>query len=189
MALRVQGFTSVQRRTLGLSRAMIERRLAHLPCPVPRDLCEELQAILAAKRPLVDLAYGGDGGGRRTPYARSAGYRILLYERAFGVAAGGDTRVAPILLHELIHIARGWELDAEAFENAWFTPKEGARPPSEEDWAIFKAQEYRGWWVRLHPRTRRVTDYADRLVVTFPLKAVRSAGKERDARGPGCSWR
>ena len=189
MALRVQGFSSVQQRTLGRSRAIIERRLADLPCPVPRDLCEELQAILFAKRPLVDLAYGGDGGGRPTPYARSAGYRLLLYKRAFAFAEGGEARVAPILFHELIHIARGWELDAEAFENAWFTASEGARPPTEEDWRIFKRQDYRGWWVRVYPRTRRVTDYADRHVVTFPMQAARSAGQERGTRGPGCSWR
>jgi hypothetical protein len=189
MALRVQGFTGVQRRALAQSRAIIERRLAHPPCPVPRDLCEELQAILSAKRPLVDLAYGGDGGGRPTPYARSAGYRILIYQRALPALRGAETRLAPVLFHELIHIARGWELDAEAFENAWFTPGEGARPPSKDDWRIFKAQDYRGWWVRLHPRTRQVTDYADRLVVTFPSKAATGAAQERGARGAGCSWR
>ncbi len=188
MALRLQGFTDVQRRALSRSRTLIERRLAHLPCPVPRDLCEELQAILSARRPVVDLAYGGDGSGRPTPYARSAGYRILLYQRAFP-APRGEAGPAPILFHELIHIARGWELDAEAFENAWFSPAEGARPPSKEDWTIFKAQEYRGWWVRLDPRTRRVMDYADRLVVTFPRRAVRSAGRPTGAGGSACSWR
>ena len=175
MALRIQDFSSAQRRVVDLSRSVIERRLVHLPCPVPRDLCEELERILSARRPVVDVAYGGDGGGRRTPYARSAGYRILLYQRAFPPREGGAARLAPILFHELIHIARGWELDAEAFENAWFTTAEGARPPSREDWTIFKEQEYRGWWVRLQPRTRQVTDYADRLVVTFPRNAGRRA--------------
>src|SRR5512146_3281943 len=102
MALRLQGFTSVQRRALGLSRTLIERRLAHLPCPVPRDLCDELQTLLSARRPVVDLAYGGDGSGRRTPYARSAGYRILLYQRAFP-SPQGEAGLAPILFHELIH--------------------------------------------------------------------------------------
>ncbi len=129
--------------------------------------------MLFARRPVVDLAFGGNGGGHRTAYARSAGYRILLYERAFPRRAGGAAGLAPILLHELIHIARGWELDAEAFENAWFAPLEGARPPSRDDWAIFTAQGNRGWWVRLDPRTRQVTDYADRLVVTFPRKVGR----------------
>jgi hypothetical protein len=176
MALRLQGFSSAQRRALGVSRTVIERRLADLPCPVPRDLCEELAAILTARRPAVDLAYGGDGGGHRTPYARSAGYRVLLYQRAFPRDEDSAAGLAPVLFHELIHIARGWELDAEAFENAWFTRAQGARPPSTEDWAIFKEQEYRGWWVHLDPRTRKVMDYADRLVVTFPRKARRFAG-------------
>jgi hypothetical protein len=172
MALRVQGFTIPQRQAISRGRRIIERRLARLPCPVPRDLCEDLQAILFANRPLVDLVYGGNGGGQPTPYARSAGYRILLYQRALPLAPSGEGRLAPILFHELIHIARGWELDAEAFENAWFTHSEGARPPTREDWTIFKTQRYRGWWVRLDPRTRRVTDYADRLIVAFPPKAV-----------------
>lgn len=175
MALRIQGFNDTQRRVIDSSRSVIERRLVRLPCPVPRDLCEELGAILSARWPIVDLAFGGDAGGRRTPYARSAGYRILLYQRAFAAREGGIAGLAPILFHELIHIARGWELDAEAFENAWFTPPEGARPPTRDDWKIFEEQEYRGWWVCLNPRTRQVTDYADRLVVTFPRKARRSA--------------
>lgn len=175
MALRVQGFTRAQRRLLDLSRRTIEHRLAHLPCPVPRDLCEALEAILSARRPVVDLAYGGDGAGHRTPYARSAGYRILLYQRAFPLDEICRSGLAPILFHELIHVARGWELDAEAFENAWFTSAEGARPPTTDDWAIFREQEYRGWWVRLDPRTRRVADYADRPVVTFPRHARRAS--------------
>jgi len=168
MAFRVQGFTAAHRRAIARGRSIIERRLAQPPCPVPRDLCEELRKILFADRPLVDLAYGGDGDGHRTPYARSAGYRILLYRRAMPSTPGDESRLTPVLFHELIHIARGWELDAEAFENAWFTRAEGARPPTREDWTLFKEQRYQGWWVCLDPRTRRVTDYADRLVVSFP---------------------
>ncbi len=182
MALRIRGFNGAQRRAIAVSRSMIARRLGEPPCPVPRDLCEELEAILSARRPVVDVAYGGDGDGRRTPYARSAGYRILLYGRAFPPRGGGAARLAPILFHELIHIARGWELDAEAFENAWFTPQEGARPPTPEDWTIFKAQRYRGWWVRLQPRTRRVTDYADRLVVTFPFSPSKGGARWQNPR-------
>jgi hypothetical protein len=170
MGLRIQGFTTTQRRVIRRGRRIIERRLARLPCPVPLDLCEELQAILFANRPQVDLVYGGDGNGQATPYARSAGYRILLYQRAFPLDPDVEG-LAPVLLHELIHIARGWELDAETFENAWFTHAEGARAPTQDDWTIFKEQRYRGWWVRLDPRTRRVKDYADRLIVTFPPTA------------------
>ena len=173
MALRIRGFTSIQQRAIDRSRNLIQQRLARLPCPVPLDLCEELRAILRGDRPVVDLVYGGDGAGGPTPFARSAGYRILLYKRAFASAPGRATGLAPILFHELIHIARGWELDAECFENGWFARSEGARPPTREDWDLFKAQRYRGWWVRVDPRTRRVTDYADRLIVTFPPMSKR----------------
>ncbi|OGB91838.1 MAG: hypothetical protein A2Z31_01660 [candidate division NC10 bacterium RBG_16_65_8] len=174
MALHLRNFTPAHRRAVRRSRNAIERRLANLPCPVPRDLVESLRAILFADRPLVDLVYGGGDGGPATPYARSAGYRIVLYARAFSATAGSQARLAPVLFHELIHIARGWELDSEAFENAWFTRKEGARPPTREDWAIFKDQRYQGWWVRVDPRTRRVTDYADRPIHTFPARPTRS---------------
>jgi len=116
----------------------------------------------------VDLAFGGGNGDRGTPYARSAGYRILLYQRAFAVEPAAGSRLTAVLFHELVHIARGWELDAEAFENGCFSRTEGARPPTRDDWALFKAQRYQGWWVRVDPRTRSVTDYADRTVVTFP---------------------
>jgi hypothetical protein len=190
MALRVQGFTAVQRRMIGRSRTLIARRLANPPCPMPRDLREELRAILFAGRPMVDLANGGDGHGEPTPFARSAGYRILLYARAFPPAdGGGENRLTPILFHELIHMARGWELDAEAFENAWFTQSEGARPPTRDDWALFREQRYHGWWVRMDPRTRRVTDYADRRILTFPPRPLRADRALGAARGPACRWR
>jgi hypothetical protein len=143
---------------------------------------------------MVDLVYGGDQGVCAEPYSRSAGYRILLCKRTFlpekacvepssrGVrlrltrspqAEGlrrddGHPRLPAVLFHELIHIARGWELDAEAFENAWFSPTEGARPPTRNDWRLFKQQDYQGWWVHIDPQTRRVTDYADRSILTFP---------------------
>lgn len=146
---------------------MVEHRLARPPGPIPRDLAESLQEILRGVRPSVDLVYGGGDGGSGTPYARSAGYRITLYERAFATDRRREPRLAPVLFHELIHVARGWELDAEAFENAWFAPEEGARPPSRQDWRLFKEQRYQGWWVRLDPRTRRVRDYADRFIVAW----------------------
>jgi hypothetical protein len=168
MALRLRDFDPARQRTVRRGLDLIERRLARPPCPTPRDLVEAVQAILSRDRPLVDLVYGGGKGGADTPYARSAGYRIVLYERAFTADAAGRVRLTPVLFHEAIHIARGWELDAEAFENAWFSPEEGARPPTREDWAIFQVQRYQGWWVRLDPRTRAVTDYADRAIHTFP---------------------
>jgi hypothetical protein len=174
MALRLRDFTSFHRRALRQSCRVVERRLARPPGPIPRDLAEALQAMLSGARPVVDLVYGGGNAGGQTPYARSTGYRISVYEKAFAEEGRRGARLAAVLFHELIHVARGWELDAEAFENAWFTAEEGARPPSADDWTIFKNQRYQGWWVRLDSRTRRVTDYADRFIVTFPRRLGRS---------------
>ena len=174
MAIRLRDFSAVQRRLIQRSQALVERRLAKPPCPIPRDMADALRAILAAERPIVDVVYGGSGDGHGTPLARSAGYRITLYQRAFGMDPKRENRLAPLVFHELIHVARGWEFDAEAFENAWFTPAEGARPPTRDDWDLFREQHYQGWWVCVNKRTRRVTDYADRFIVAFPAKGARS---------------
>jgi hypothetical protein len=172
MAIRSRDFPPRYARALRRSLAIIRQRLEHPPGPMPHDLRKELQAILAADRPIVDLAYGGAEGVCRQPFARSAGYRILFCAKAFlPEPKSGIVRLPAVLFHEMVHIARGWELDAEAFENAWFSKAEGARPPDRNDWSIFKEDRCEGWWVRVDPHTRRVTDYADRLIVTFPKPA------------------
>ena len=164
--IRISGFKTEHLAIVQRSLGTIQERLKHPPGPMPSDLRAELKAILDGSRPVVDLAYGGEAGVCAEPCARSAGYRIVLCKRAFG-----QVRLPACLFHELVHIASGWELDAEAFENAWFARAEGARPPTPEDLAIFKAQRFQGWWVRLDRRTGRVKDYADRLVVQFDRKA------------------
>lgn len=166
--LSIQGFPAGLRRQITQSLTLIRGRLARPPGPIPRDLLDELRAILGKPRPTVDLVYGGATDGCRTSYGRSAGYRILFCRKAFQ-----EKRVAAVLFHEMVHIALGWELDAEAFENAWFTRQEGARLPTRADWETFKEDDYQGWWVRLDPRTRRVTDIADRLIFTFPPRPRR----------------
>jgi hypothetical protein len=172
MALRISGFPSPERRSLDRCLALIRERLEHPPGPIPHDLWEQLLAILVKGRPVVDLVYGGAQGVCQEPYARSAGYRVLLCAKAFVPEPRSRiVRLPAVVFHELIHIARGWELDAETFENAWFSTGEGATPPDRNDWAVFKEDKNRGWWVRVNPRKRRVTDYADRLIVTFPPPA------------------
>jgi len=172
MALRISGFASPDKRALDRYLALIRERLNHPPGPIPHDLRDQLQAILTRDRPVVDLVYGGARGFCQEPYARSAGYRILLCAKAFLPEPWSRiVRLPAVLFHELIHIARGWELDAETFENAWFSAEEGATPPDRNDWAVFKEDKYDGWWVRVNPHTRRVTDYADRFILTFPAPA------------------
>ena len=174
MGIRMQGFTPARRRAIRQSLALIARRLARPSGPIPQDLWAALEEILLAARPMVDVVEGGATGVCRGPYSRSAGYPILLCEKVFLPAAGaGRPRLTAVLFHELIHIARGWDLDAEAFENAWFSEAEGARPLTREDWRICAEDHYQGWWIRLDPRIRRVTDYADRLILTFPPPSLR----------------
>jgi hypothetical protein len=161
--LRLQGFPAGHRRDLTRALTVIRRRLARPPGPIPWDLLEDLRRIASGPRPIVDLVYGRGSNGCQMSYGRSAGYRILLCQKAFQ-----EEREMVVLFHEMIHVAFGWELDAEAFENAWFSRAEGARLPTREDWQTFNQQDYQGWWVQMNPRSRRVTDYAGRLILTFP---------------------
>ncbi len=177
MALRIRGFTPEHRQALQRSVALIRRRLRHPPGAMPEDLHAALLGILSGPRPTVDVVYGGAAGVCQGPFSRSAGYRILLCQKAFS-----SDRLPAVLFHELVHVARGWELDAEAFENAWFSWEEGARPPTRDDWTTFREDEFKGWWVRVDPRTRRVTDYADRFIYAFPAPASRTAAGRRSLR-------
>ncbi|HWU41312.1 MAG TPA: hypothetical protein VN203_26965 [Candidatus Acidoferrum sp.] len=185
MSLRITGFPSPERHALDRCLTLIRERLHHPPGPMPHDLRELLLAIVGKDRPIVDLVYGGAHGVCQEPYARSAGYRVLLCRKAFlpepwSRHAKRVIRLPAVVFHELVHIARGWELDAEAFENAWFSVQEGATPPDRNDWAVFKEDNYRGWWVFVNPRTRQVTDYSDRPIVKFPpLNDRRKTGQSR----------
>ena len=179
--IRVREFPPAHERAVRRGLALVHERLAHPPRPIPRDLRAELQAILRGRRPLVDLVYGGAQGVCQKPHARSAGYSILLCRRAFS-GRGGEARPAAVLLHELIHIAHGWELDAETFENAFFSAREGARAPTKDDWLIIRQQRYEGWWVRINPRSGRVTDQADRFILYLPVPT--SGRPARGRRSP-----
>jgi hypothetical protein len=167
MAIRLRGFSQAAERAIEKSLALIRQRLGHSPSPMPHDLRLALHDIVSGARPTVTLAFGGSTEACRDLAGRTAGYRVVLCPRAFAAGKSKRTRLTAVLFHELIHVARGKELDSEAFENAWFSD-EGAREPTRADWAAFAEDAYRGWWVHLDPRSRRVTDYSDRFIVTFP---------------------
>jgi len=194
MAIRLRGFSGKDERALERSLSRIRECLKDPPCPMPHDLRAGLRDLVSRSGPAVTLAFGGKKGACRDMVGRTAGYRVLLCHKAFSAVSGNRSRLTAILFHELVHVVRGKELDAEAFENALFA-KEGARPPTREDWASFKEDRYRGWWVRVDRRTRRVTDYSDRLIMAFPaptadrfirLRATppTTPGRVRPARRP-----
>jgi len=184
MAIRLQGFAGKDERALERSLSRIRECLKDPPAPIPRDLRAGLRDLVSRSGPRVTVAYGGKRGACRDMVGRTAGYRVLLCHSAFSATSGNRARLTAILFHELVHVVRGKELDAEAFENALFA-QEGARPPTREDWAGFKEDRYRGWWVQVDPKTRRVTDYSDRVVLTFPRPTadrfirLRAAGRAR----------
>jgi len=167
MAIRLRGFSQAAQRAIEKSLALIRQRLSHPPGPIPHDLRLALRDIVSGARPMVTVAFGGATGECRDLAGRTAGYRVVLCEKALAAAKGKQPRLTAVLFHELVHVARGKELDSETFENAWF-PDQGAREPTRADWASFAEDAYRGWWVHLDPRSRRVTDYSDRFIITFP---------------------
>jgi hypothetical protein len=167
MALQLRGFSRKAEKALDKSLSHIRQRLRDRPGPMPHDLRSALDEIVSGKRPVVTLAFGGTKEACQAMVARTAGYRVLLCPKVFSASKKKGSRLTAVLFHELIHVARGKELDSEAFENAWF-PNEGARAPTREDWAAFAEDGYRGWWVRVDRRSRRVTDYSDRFIITFP---------------------
>jgi len=78
------------------------------------------------------------------PYAYTAGPCIWMCERSF---AAGQARLEAVLCHELVHVACGWELDAEAFERALFPT--GGTAPDLGDWESFRRRSWMGRWVYL----------------------------------------
>jgi hypothetical protein len=167
MAIQFRGFSRKDEKALDKSLSRIRHRLRHGPGPMPHDLRSALDEIVSGKRPVVTLAFGGTEKACQEMVARTAGYRVLLCAKVFSKGKAKGSRLTAVLFHELIHVARGKELDSEAFENAWFQD-EGAREPTREDWASFAEDGYRGWWVHVDRKTRRVTDYSDRFIITFP---------------------
>lgn len=77
------------------------------------------------------------------PYAYTGGVCIWLCKRLFDA---GQDRVNAALLHELVHVLCGWELDAEVFENLLFNGH-GATIPDKGDIDAFARKNWTGRWV------------------------------------------
>ncbi|MFQ6028645.1 MAG: hypothetical protein ACE5Q6_14255, partial [Dehalococcoidia bacterium] len=67
---------------------------------------------------------------------RRSGNKILLCCNTIDCSSS-STRLGPVLLHELVHVCDGTELDSEAVEHACFTGN-GATLPTESDWPKFR---------------------------------------------------
>jgi hypothetical protein len=87
-----------------------------------------------------------------------------------------------VLFHELVHVAGGWELDAEYFENLFFPEGKGATRPTYDDWPEFKEDKFQGWWVYLNTRTGHAmdlwkNDLGEFMKAVKPKKGVKLANK------------
>jgi len=118
----------------------------------------------------VSIAYdpwqGDIGAG---PYAYTTGPCVWICERSF---AAGPERLEAVLCHELVHVACGGELDAEAFERALFPG--AASDPDPGDWESFRRQNWTGRFVRLHGEGAEAsarTHEAHLEVCRFPIPA------------------
>ncbi len=106
---------------------------------------EEVQASrpVPMRSPGVVIAYDPWVGKIAPgPYAYTTGPCIWICERSF---AAGQARLEAVLCHELVHVACGWELDAEAFERALFPG--AATDPDPGDWESFRQRNWMGRWV------------------------------------------
>jgi hypothetical protein len=124
---------------------------------LPRDFVDSLARFIDDNhQPTIQLF---EDPGARANWALHSGYCIWIKPQTFGPPAGPDPpRLTAVLFHELVHVAGGWELDAEFLENLLFSPEEGARPPTEEDWKDIVAKNGEGWWFYVNPADRKITN-------------------------------
>lgn len=150
---------------LAESLALIRARVAR--APLPRDLRATLLRFLSpTRKPAVQLFLATRATQGR--WGCSSGYCIWLHPRTFRPSPGAPhSRLTAVLFHELVHVAGGNELDAEAFENLVFNAEEGAVPPTADDWSKFAAHQGVGQWVKLAGRQPA----ARRTVVRLPETA------------------
>jgi len=173
-----------RRRALAAAASLLRTRVARRSRLLPSELFRRLEGLLAqpaeaalaaacppyaliAYDPWVDQATPPARG----PYAYTGGLSVWICERSFlEQRRRRNRRVAAVLLHELVHVSCGSELDAEAFEQLLFAA-DGATPPDAGDWERFRADNLCGRWVRLDlARTPpAVTDHAGRRLGQFPV--------------------
>jgi len=140
-------------KALATSREEILKRLAkpeHRPF-FPIDLLQKLKSFLSNDRPRVFVFVDMRSVNGWSGFA--SGYCVTLRPRNFNVDL---IRLNAILLHELVHVAGGLELDAEYYENLLFPKHDKGTPPDLQDLTEFKKKlregkkdEYQGYWLYL----------------------------------------
>lgn len=90
-----------------------------------------------------------------TAWAYTGGVCIWLGDRPF--KDKNSMRLPAVLLHELIHVACGGELDSETVENFLFR-NEGAATLTKDDFEDFISCRFRGRWYRVVKERENATE-------------------------------
>ena len=177
MAIRYIGASAQQEQRLKASQQIINSCIAKNRAKIPPLLLSQLNAMLDPKNSdtVIELevkddaqlgfpepsqrnwAHWGSGGGRY----------IEVNSRCFdrwtkkGTKEKRPPRLTAVLLHEMVHIAGGNELDAESFENLLLKPEHGAVAPSEKDEEDFKDSKFQGEYVSMDSKTREVSVFME----------------------------
>ncbi len=135
----------------------------------PKNLHRGLDEILngqatsptMAMAPYAVIAYDPRTNG---PWGYTGGASVWLTDRAF---TAGDGRLAAVLLHELVHVLCGNELDSEVSEFHLFPRR--ATLPDPGDLTSFRQANWRGRWFRAIKRNHKAVVKHDWGEIVLPI--------------------
>ena len=153
MLIYESGFSEAQLGQLGVAVRLINDALRSTN-NFPKNLQRDLEGLLAGQDPSPTMAiapYAVIAYDPRTdgPWGYTGGACVWLTGRVFDPE--GD-RLPAVLLHELVHVLCGNELDSEVSESYLFS-KKGATLPDPGDLTSFRQANWRGRWFRLIRRS------------------------------------
>ena len=169
MAIKYVGITRERQDQLGRSQVLVRKRISTSKDMIPKRLFSQLTELVdpEKKNAFVELSVRNQV---RDLWAFSNS-TIEIDPKCFEPQKGKSPnhqdppRLTAVLLHELVHISGGDELDAEFFENRLFTLKDGARLPTPTDEEDFKEHGYKGEFVQLDPASREVRERGTQRVL------------------------
>jgi len=198
MTIRYVGATEQQRERMDESQKIIRKCIKDKRAKIPPPLLEELKDMLDDKRTVIEvevkkdeqLGFPEPSQGNWAHWGSGGGRYIEINSRCFDpwTKKGKEKppRLTAVLLHEMVHIAGGNELDAESFENILVSEKDGAVPPSKEDEKEFRDCKYCGVYVSMNRKTRRVSfpgteDTSRAITPSAPRVTVGTLKREQEA--------
>ncbi len=162
-------FSNSQRAQLGVAVELIKKALGstrNFPKNLQRDLEDMLNGQgtnpTMAMPPYAVIAYDPRPNG---PWAYTGSACVWLTDRTF---TAGDRRLAAVLLHELVHVLCGRELDSEVSEHHLF-PESATL--NQQDLTSFRQGNWRGRWFRVFKRNHKAIAKHDWGEIELPIPA------------------